>query len=152
RPLDHAGDDRRSGDFGRDWRRVEGARGRWLGRMPALCPDDFKISLRITHPERDLAEVCAKLGRVPRPIWKAGDQRGTPKGLALSGTCESSYCAIGFDEAADLGLSAHLAFIANSLMPHRPTLNEFSSSGGEISVYISLFPAENSGEAIDASI
>ena len=120
--------------------------------MPALGPDDFKISLRIMHPDRDLAEVCAKLGRVPRPIWKAGDQRRTPKGTALPGTRESSYCAIGFDEASDLDLSAHLDVIVGSLMPHRPALNELCASGGKISLYISLFPAQNSGETIDASI
>jgi hypothetical protein len=120
--------------------------------MPALGPDSFKISLRIRHPDRDLAEVCAKLGRVPRPIWKAGDQRRTPKGTALPGTREASYCAIDFDEAADLRLAAHLDFIAGSLMPHRSALNEFSSSGGEMSLYISVFPSENSGETIDTSI
>jgi hypothetical protein len=37
-------------------------------------------------------------------------------------------------------------------MPHRPTLNELSASGGRISLYISLFPPKNSGDTIDASI
>jgi hypothetical protein len=70
----------------------------------------------------------------------------------LPGTRETSYCAIDFDSAAHQGLSDTIDFIANSLMPHRPMLNELSAAGGAISLYVSLFPSENSGETIATSI
>lgn len=39
-----------------------------------------KLSLHMSHPTRDLAVVCDALGFKPAVLWKADEERRTPKG------------------------------------------------------------------------
>lgn len=56
-----------------------------------------KVSLKLRHPSLDLAEVARELGFPVGRIWTAGKERRTPKGEALQGVHQGSYCALRVD-------------------------------------------------------
>ena len=105
-----------------------------------------QLSLRVTHPERDLSSVCRTLELRPKIIWKKGDERRTPKGTSVGGVRESSYCWIDFGAASKASLSKKIEAAAKLLKPHRATLRRISSTGGRISFAIGRFCDEDTGE------
>jgi hypothetical protein len=96
-----------------------------------------KLSLRMTHPNRDLSAVCSRLGLTPSRIWKAGENRSTPKGNIIGGVRGHSYCSI------DLGSFKHLSISIERgiewLRPHKDFLRRFSNDGGQITFYAAWF-------------
>jgi hypothetical protein len=110
----------------------------------------YKVSLRIKHPDLDLSDVCRDLGLTPKHIWKAGDQRRTPKGTILPGNRDSSYCSVPFDDSGEKYLSGKINYVLNALIPHRSILETVSLSGGDISVSIGWFSSGDSGDTVDS--
>ena len=97
------------------------------------------LSLQFRHPERDLTAICDELGLAPKFIWKAGDQRRTPRGNLLEGIRPSSYCSIDLGPTRRVSLARQIETALGLLQPHRRMLRRFSSSGGGISLFIGWF-------------
>jgi len=97
------------------------------------------LSLQFRHPERDLTAICDELGLAPKFTWKAGDQRRTPRGNLLEGIRPSSYCSIDLGPTRRVSLARQIETTLGLLQPHRRMLRRFSSSGGGISLFISVY-------------
>ena len=108
-----------------------------------------KLSLHFTHPARDLAAVCDALQLAPKVIWKAGDQRSTPKGNRLKGVHSSSYCSIDLGASRRKPLAKQIESALALLQPHRRTLRRLSSTGGRISLFIGWFCDAHTGDALE---
>jgi hypothetical protein len=109
----------------------------------------YELSLRIKHPNMDLSAVCQSLGLVPTHIWRAGEQRRTPKGTLLAGERESSYCSVKLSDDPDISLSNMIKTALVTLSAHRKILDEVKSSGGTISFSVGWFSSKISGAMID---
>ncbi|WP_441237258.1 DUF4279 domain-containing protein [Bradyrhizobium sp. 930_D9_N1_4] len=108
-----------------------------------------KLSLHIKHPERDLGAICDKLGLAPKFIWKAGDQRRTPRGNRLEGSRSSSYCTIELGPTRRVSLARQIETALGLLQPHRRTLRRLSSTGGRISLFVGWFLDADTGDALE---
>jgi Domain of unknown function (DUF4279) len=107
---------------------------------------EIKMSIHMSHPTRDLSEVCAVFGLKPRVIWKRGDERMTPKGQKIGGIRTSSYCSIELGKKSRKSLPEQIEDALPLLKPHRSILRRLSSSGGSISFYVGWFFKEDAGE------
>ena len=112
----------------------------------------YKLSLRIRHPQLDLSIVCGKLGLTPTHIWKAGDKRRTPKGTPLPGDHDLSYCLVILDDDLGKSLAHKIASAIATLQPHSQILDEVTSSGGRVSLFIGWFSSDVSSEMIGRTI
>ncbi|MGH6777757.1 MAG: DUF4279 domain-containing protein [Bradyrhizobium sp.] len=113
---------------------------------------DVKLSIRISHPRRDLSSVCTTLGLRPTNIWKKGDERRSPKGNEIGGLREDSRCSIELKSTPGASLSRQIEAGLDLLKPHRTTLLRLSAGGGTISFYVGWFCDENIGETLNAQI
>jgi hypothetical protein len=111
-----------------------------------------ELSLRIEHPNCDLAAVCDALGLRPARTWKKGDERRTPKGTKTGGTYDKSTCMIVFGQPSRKSLPVRLEAALELIKPHRSVLRKVSSTGGSISFYIAWFCDEHTGERLTWSI
>ncbi|MEH2486928.1 DUF4279 domain-containing protein [Bradyrhizobium sp. AZCC 2230] len=108
-----------------------------------------RLSLHFKHPEIDLAEVCNKLGLTPSVIWKAGDERRTPKGRRLEGIRPDSYCSIDLGPSRRVAPAERIESALTLLQPHRRTLRKLVSTGGRINLFIGWFCDEHTGDALE---
>jgi hypothetical protein len=117
-----------------------------------MHPYKFSISFRIKHPSRDLSEVYALLGNVedfgPGRIWRAGDERETPKGRKVEGHYSDSYCYLQLSRESHEQLTSVMERAVEKLSQHRDTLADVVESGGELSFFIGWFTGTHSGEAL----
>jgi hypothetical protein len=111
-----------------------------------------QLSLKLTHPTRDLSRVCKALGLEPKRIWKKGDERQTPNGNPLKGKRDSSYCSIEFGPASRKSLARLIEAALERLQPHRVMLRRLSSTGGEVTLSVGWFLDEHSGEAFSSDL
>jgi len=113
----------------------------------------YKLSLRITHPSRDLSVLCQKLGLKPKWKWKAGDRRATPSGKLLVGRYDRSYCCIAIAERSSKPLPRCMKDCLDQLRPHRRMLANIVATGGTIEFFVGWFAQSlNSGEVFDWQI
>ncbi|MBR0784207.1 DUF4279 domain-containing protein [Bradyrhizobium iriomotense] len=106
-----------------------------------------QLSLKLTHPTRDLSDVCKALGLEPNRIWKKGDERRTPKGSLLGGKCNSSYCSIELPSSRK-SLAKQIEIALKRFTPHGAVLRRLSSTGGTVSLAVGWFLDEHSGELL----
>jgi Domain of unknown function (DUF4279) len=111
-----------------------------------------KLTLHIKHPTRDLSLVCDELGMHPVHIWKAGDERRTPKGTRLAGLRAASYCSVDLGSTTRKLLSKQIEAALVLLKPHRRLLRRLSSTGGRISFFVGWFCDEHTGDSFDNQI
>ena len=121
-------------------------------RSPRMKRQRAKLSLHIKHPTRDLSSVCATFGLRPTHLWKAGDERRTPKGNKIGGLRTESYCSIHFGPTTRQPLSKQLEAALGMLKPHRRILRRLSSTGGSISFFVGWFFKEHAGESFSRQI
>src|SRR5262249_48935926 len=110
----------------------------------------YTVSLRVEHPELDLSVVPASLGLSAKHIWRAGDERRTPKGTVLRALRDNSYCIIDFEGSGRL--RDQLNSVLSKLSAQRPLFENITSSGGRISLFVGWFSSGDSGETIDSAI
>jgi hypothetical protein len=111
------------------------------------------LSLRITHPSRDLSQVCSAIGLRPKIIWKKGGERRTPKGTKLGGLRDGSYCSISLGKWSRVSLEKQIDVALKRLRQHKAVLQRFSASGGRISFFVGLSSHRtNFGEVLNAPI
>jgi Domain of unknown function (DUF4279) len=58
----------------------------------------YAISLRVTHPSLDPAEITSALQLTPSRTWRAGEPRTTPKGTPLQGVYSNTFWTRSFVE------------------------------------------------------
>lgn len=107
----------------------------------------FKVSLHITHPERDLSFVESMVGIKPFRVWVAGDQRKTPKGALLDGKYDYSYCCLRLESQSGLNGSDLLSKLLLDLESDFNYWSDFLLSGGTLSLVI--FNESEEGRYID---
>ncbi|WP_298871877.1 DUF4279 domain-containing protein [uncultured Bradyrhizobium sp.] len=108
-----------------------------------------KLSLHIKHPEIDLAEVCRRLELTPSVIWRAGDERRTPKGRRLDGVRSDSYCSIELGPSTRSPPAKRIESALALLRPHRRILRKLVSTGGRISLFLGWFCDKHTGDALE---
>jgi hypothetical protein len=112
----------------------------------------YELSFRMEHPHEDLIVTCKKLGMIPHRVWRAGEQRMTPKGAPLEGPHKNSYCAVTLEHVPETSLSESIVALLESLRTHKHLLGQLKASGGSFNVFVGWFSEGNSGERFDASL
>jgi hypothetical protein len=107
-----------------------------MDRMPSPLTS---LSLRIQHPTLDLIPVCLNLGLTPKIIWRAGEDRVTPKGNPIGGTRDQSYCSVEFFRLSSKETSDQILEVLKELGKHQAAIRNISSSGGRVSLYLGIF-------------
>ena len=113
-----------------------------------MNPYQFRISLKLRHPTKDLSFASAQLGLAPRQQWTYGAPRTAVTGVSLEGEYRESYWV-----AALLGDSLHdsrqqsldeaLAAVLENLRPHHAFLNQFQDDGGSLYLFVGIFGRRN---------
>jgi len=111
-----------------------------------------KLSLHLTHPTRDLAIVCDRLGPVPRVIRKKGDARMAASGRLLGGKHASSFCSIPLGGKPREPLAKKIRSALLRLKPRKRTLRSLSATGGSIVLFVGWFCDRHTGESFDARL
>jgi len=112
----------------------------------------FKVSLTVTHPDIDPAEISTALGLAPKRATRAGAPRTTPKGDALGGAYEFSCWNHQFDvgEASELGVV--LEGLVGSLQRHQQFFHRVVHDGGSVELFCGVFVAGNWDEVVSHSL
>jgi hypothetical protein len=111
-----------------------------------------KLSLRIFHPSNDLSITCRTLRLKPKVLWRAGEERRTPKGNAIGGSRTNSYCVIDFGRPRREPFANQMKDALAQLAPHRRLLRRLTSTGGKVSFSVGWFCDEHTGESLDSSL
>lgn len=121
-----------------------------------MYPYEFTVSFRVSHPSQDLSPIYAMLGAIPGfapgRIWKAGEERKTPKGEKLKGCYPNSYCYLNIQsktQSVDESLSSAVEGAMDQIWPYKSALQEVVKTGGELSFFIGWFIGSNSGDTFD---
>jgi len=108
----------------------------------------FEISLRFFSKVIDPAEIYTQLGLEPEWQHKIGEPRKTPKGIALKGVYDISYCSFNFDRQNDEELHEMLDRILNGLTPHAELFYRMRDSGGRAEFFIGWYSPGNTGDTL----
>ncbi|MGL4968403.1 MAG: DUF4279 domain-containing protein [Inquilinus sp.] len=115
-----------------------------------MAPYRYAISLRISHPSIDPAQITAELGEAPSHLQKAGSPHRTPKGTVLDRISPESFW-VGFESKGEnrtRDLPAGLRALAARLLPHRQFLRSLRDEGGEVEIFVGWFAAEQGGDVL----
>ncbi|MBR0928853.1 DUF4279 domain-containing protein [Bradyrhizobium diazoefficiens] len=110
------------------------------------------VSLKLTHPTRDLSRLCKALGFEPKRIWKRGDEQPVPKGMPLGSKRDSSYCLIELGPTSRKTVARQIEAALERLQPHRTVLRKLSSTGGKATLSVGWFLDEHSGETFSSDL
>ncbi len=113
------------------------------------CIHTNTISLRIRHPDSDLAYIDQILNLESDRVWKAGDRRSTPKGTMLDGNYKDSYWNA---RITDPCVKSEVCNLENMLSDwnenlglHRKELEKIITEGGSIEYFIWIYCERNLG-------
>jgi hypothetical protein len=112
----------------------------------------YDISLRVTHPSIDPAEITRNLGVQPAYSYKVGSMRSTPKGNRLPGLNKKTFWFARFHDKRELGavpLSDAIREINGKLLFAGDFLRLLNSSGGQTEYFIGLFIDGGAGDKLD---
>ncbi|WP_156909310.1 DUF4279 domain-containing protein [Ottowia thiooxydans] len=107
--------------------------------------NDFFLSLRLRKKEGDLSCLANTLGLNIKRIWSNGDS------LPKNRTADYSYCVCEIEENDNFDLGQTIENIAATLAKKRDDIEDFSNSGGHLSLFISLDSNGFSGTTLDSS-
>ena len=123
-----------------------------LGRVTAMHPFEFSLSLRLRHPSVAPSHISRTLRMKPSTQWRAGTPRRTPKGTLLAGRRAETYWSTritrGFVSSKQSSLVTALAQLAQRLERHSAFFKVFHATGGTSECYLSLFGRHNFGEVL----
>jgi hypothetical protein len=117
-----------------------------------MHPFNFKVSLRIVHPEMDPNEISKVLGLRAKYSWKAHTQKKTPKGQPLEGLYDASYCSFDLENSNGIELSDFIKLCNIKFSSYKSFFNQIYSTGGELEYFIGWYSDENSGEIFDLEL
>jgi hypothetical protein len=108
----------------------------------------FKVSMSVTHPNIDPAEVSAALDLAPQRATRAGAPRTTPKGAPLKGTYEFSCWTHRFDVEGASELGVVLDSLVERLQRHEQFFHRVVKEGGSVELFCGVFAAGNWDEVL----
>src|SRR5687768_14229865 len=103
----------------------------------------FKVSLSVTHPDIDPAEISAALDLLPKRATRAGAPRTTPKGDALTGTYEFSFWMHRFEVEGASELAVVLESLMERLHRHQQFFHRVAREGGSVELFCGVCAAGN---------
>jgi hypothetical protein len=110
------------------------------------------ISIRLTHPVDDVSVIGKSIGLLPEIAWLAGEPRKTPRGTPLNGSNLQSYCACQLPTEKASSLEEGLWLAIDLFKAQESQLTQFSRSGGELSLFVSLEHNKFEGAILDAAL
>jgi hypothetical protein len=113
-------------------------------------PYQFRVSLRLSHPTKDLSFATVHLGLTPRRQWTAGVPRTTITGAPLEGIYRESYWVAplfgeALQDSTQRSLDETLECVLALMMQHREILEPFQDDGGTLYLYVGIFGPKNFG-------
>ncbi len=111
--------------------------------------NDYIISFKIVHPNRDLKYILDALHVEAFRIWSAGEPRVTPRNTPLVGVHDNSYCCIRLPSNKAGHLDGALETFLKRLEQNKQLINELTDSGGKLAFFIRQSRSEKAGEIID---
>jgi hypothetical protein len=95
----------------------------------------FQVSLHVTHPNIDPAEITEALGMTPVRTTRLGGPRRTPKGDPLSGSYRFShwFSQLDIPDFQDLGMI--LETLVERLQSHEPFFRRIVLEGGQVQLF-----------------
>lgn len=112
----------------------------------------FRVSLSISHPDIDPAEISDAIGLVPKRATRAGAPRMTPKGDPLPGTYDFSHWIHEFDVQGASDLGPVLEALAERLQRHEPFFHRMVQEGGDVELFCGVFAAGNWDECLSHTL
>jgi hypothetical protein len=112
----------------------------------------LECSLRLRHPEADLAPIAKSIGLRVSTGWVRGDTRKSPKGTVLGGVREDSYCSMDLGTYKRMNVADALGKCLEQLKPSKRKLQKLVRSGGTVSIAIGWFCKGDVGASIPTSI
>jgi hypothetical protein len=108
----------------------------------------FSVSLAITHPDIDPAEITKTVGLMPERTTRARTPRTTPKGKELGGAYKFSCWSHKFDVggASELGIVLH--DLVERLQSHAPFFHRVVQGGGAVELFCGVLAAGNWDEIL----
>jgi hypothetical protein len=112
----------------------------------------FSVSLPISHPDIDPAEISSAVHLTPERTTRAGAPRTTPKGDPLEGTYEFSHWRHKFDvgKASELGIV--LEQLIARLQAYELFFHRIVEDDGAVELFCGVFADGNWDEAISHSV
>jgi hypothetical protein len=122
-----------------------------------MNPYQFRISLRLRHPSRDLSVATGTFHLKPQHSWVDGGRRSTPSGDRLEGLYQGSYWTARLldgemCDSRNLTLDEALEKCWRSLAPHQSFLDELRRDGGSAEFYLGIFASENFGIVVSQQL
>lgn len=110
----------------------------------------FRISLRIWHPEVRSDDITKELGLLPKVSYNAGDRRTTPKGTELSGFRAESF----WTHEWNVGGSFESAIdeVSARLLGNADFLCHLKDTGGRLEYFVGWFSTGSSGFMLDHGV
>jgi hypothetical protein len=115
-------------------------------------PRSFEVSLSVTHPDIDPAEISTALNLVPDRATRSGVRRTTPKGEALAGAYEFSRWTHQFDVKGASELGFVLEGLVVRLQRHERFFCQVVREGGSVELFCGVFAAGNWDEILSHSL
>ena len=113
---------------------------------------EYHVSLRVTHPTLDPAEIAGQVGFDAKAKWAAGEPRKTPKGRPLRGIREQSYCALAIGSGDDGALAECLDTAVARLKHAGEFLRQIRATGGSLMFYVSWVSSGDTGEVFGTAL
>jgi hypothetical protein len=110
-----------------------------------MATQKFDLSLRLRHPDADLAPIVRGLGLRPSACWTKGDRRFAPDGGPLQGIRDSSYCSVPLHITSGADLELALDGSLQKIASLRAELESLVNSGGTASIAIGWFTDGDAG-------
>ncbi|REJ85905.1 MAG: DUF4279 domain-containing protein, partial [Planctomycetota bacterium] len=112
----------------------------------------FKITLIVTHPSIDPAEISRAIGLTPVRTTRGGAPRTTPTGQPLAGEYQFSCWKYEFDVQAADELSHVLETLVDELQCNRPFFHRVVQQGGTVELFCGVFADGNWDEVLSHAL
>jgi hypothetical protein len=116
-----------------------------------MAPYRYAISLRITHPSIDPAEITVELGEDPSNWQKAGSPSPHSERESARHCQPDDTFWVGFSsegESQDHDLQAGLQALLSRLQSHRGFFHRLREDGGEAEFFVGWFLGKQGGEIL----
>jgi hypothetical protein len=112
----------------------------------------FEVSLSISHPDIEPAEISRIVGLVPKRATRVGELRTTPRGERLEGAYEFSHWTHSFDVQRASELGVVLEDLVERLQSQETFFHRVVREGGAVELFCGVFAAGNWDEVLPHSL
>ncbi|WP_404710280.1 hypothetical protein [Sphingomonas sp. MMS24-J13] len=111
----------------------------------------YGISLQVRHPVADPNDIARGLGLPAKRSWKMGESRSTPRGTALAGRYDTTYCAFDLGAGDDRELAERLRVVVAALLLKQDFFRGLRATGASLNLFITWTVGER-GEMFDCAL